>query len=60
MNVQSSWTAQRMPVGQLRQEFRQALAEAGYQTKEDLVALVQDVKRELTQEQDDVVIGTDE
>lgn len=35
---------------QLRQELRQALAAGGYCTKEEIVALVQDVKRELADE----------
>lgn len=48
--IQSASITQRMPMAQLRQEFRQALTEAGYQTKEELVALVQDVKRELADE----------
>jgi prevent-host-death family protein len=35
------------PVAQLRREFRQALAEAGYGTPDQVVELVRDVKREL-------------
>jgi PHD/YefM family antitoxin component YafN of YafNO toxin-antitoxin module len=50
LGAQSTATNQRMPVAQLRREFRQTLAEAGYQTKADLVALVQEVKRELVEE----------
>ena len=40
-----------MPLEQLREEFRQALVEAGYQTREDLVHLVREVKAEIAAEQ---------
>lgn len=39
-----------LPVQELRREFRQALAEAGYQTPEEMVNLVREVKRELAEE----------
>jgi len=60
LGLQSPLTARRMPVEQLRQEFRQALTEAGYQTREDLVALVQDVKRELADERNRDSVGVSE
>lgn len=47
LGMQATMNADRIPVAQLRQQFRQAAADAGYQTKEDLVALVQEVKQEL-------------
>lgn len=47
LGMQATMNADRMPVAQLRRQFRQAAADAGYQTKEDLVALVQEVKQEL-------------
>lgn len=50
LGVQSTATAKRLPVEQLRQELRQALTAGGYRTKEEIVALVQDVKRELADE----------
>lgn len=52
LGIQSAATTPRMPVEQLRRELRQVLAEAGYGTKEEIVALVQDVKRELADERD--------
>lgn len=39
-----------LPVQDLRWEFRQALAEAGYQTPAEMVTLVREVKRELAEE----------
>ena len=39
-----------MPVDQLREEFRQALAEANYRTREDIIQLVRDVKSEIAAE----------
>ena len=39
-----------LPVQQLRREFSQALAEAGYETPDQVVDLVRDVKRELADE----------
>jgi prevent-host-death family protein len=41
----------RMPLEQLREEFRQALIEAGYRTREDIVHLVHEVKAEIAAEQ---------
>jgi prevent-host-death family protein len=38
-------------VEQLRREFRQALAEAGYRTSDQIAELVREVKRELADEQ---------
>ncbi len=35
---------------ELRREFRQALVEAGYQTPEEMVNLVREIKRELAEE----------
>lgn len=40
-----------MPMEQFRSEFRQALAESGYQTREEINDLVREVKRELATEQ---------
>ena len=39
-----------LPVQQLRKEFSQALAEAGYTTPDQIVDLVCDIKRELAEE----------
>lgn len=39
-----------MPLDQFRQQFRQALAESGYQTRDDIVALVREVKQEMAAE----------
>lgn len=39
-----------LSVQELRREFRQALVEAGYQTPEEMVNLVREVKRELAEE----------
>jgi hypothetical protein len=39
-----------MSLEQLQQEFGQALAEAGYRTREEIVELVREVKRELAAE----------
>ena len=50
LGVQSTATAKRLPVAQLRQELRQALAVGGYQTNEEIVTLVQDIKQELADE----------
>lgn len=50
LGVQSAPANERMPVAQLRREFRQALAEAGYQTQDELLALVREVKQELAEE----------
>jgi len=50
LGTQPTAANQRMPVAQLRREFRQALGEAGYQTKEEMLNLVQEVKRELAEE----------
>ncbi len=41
-------------VEQLRREFSQALAEAGYHTSDQVVELVQQVKRELAEERSGV------
>jgi prevent-host-death family protein len=60
LGVQSTATAKRLPVDQLRQELRQALAAGGYRTKEEIVALVQDVKRELADERVVDSAGVDE
>lgn len=40
-----------IPLEQLREEFRRALVEAGYQTREDLVHLVREVKAEIAADQ---------
>ena len=60
LGVQSTATAKRLPVEQLRQELRQALTAGGYRTKEEIVALVQDVKRELADERAVDSAGVDE
>jgi len=60
LGVQSTATAKRLPVEQLRQELRQALTAGGYRTKEEIVALVQDVKRELADERAVDSAGGDE
>ncbi len=39
-----------MPLDQLREEFRQALMEAGYRTPDEIVDLVREVKREVANE----------
>jgi PHD/YefM family antitoxin component YafN of YafNO toxin-antitoxin module len=39
-----------MPIEQLRREFKQALAQAGYVTRDDIMALIQEVKLELAEE----------
>lgn len=39
-----------IPLEKLQQEFKQALAIAGYETKEQIVELVQDIKREMADE----------
>lgn len=39
-----------VPLDDLQQKFRTALEEAGYHTREQLIDLVQDVKRELAAE----------
>lgn len=39
-----------MPPETFRREFQAALAEAGFQTKEDIVTLVQEVKQEMADE----------
>jgi len=39
-----------MPLNRLRDEFRQALAEADYQTREDILRLVRQVKEEIADE----------
>ena len=41
---------QALPLQQLRREFSQALAEAGYTTPDQIVDLVRDVKRQLVEE----------
>lgn len=41
-----------LPPKTFRREFRAALAEAGYQTREELVALVYQVKQEMAAERD--------
>lgn len=41
-----------LPPETFRREFRAALAEAGYQTKDEMIALVQEVKREVAAERD--------
>lgn len=40
-----------MPLEQFRTEFRQALAESGYQSRDDMIELVREVKQELAAEQ---------
>jgi prevent-host-death family protein len=50
LGVQTTAANRPLPVAQLRHAFRQALAEAGYQTREEILALVQEVKRELVEE----------
>jgi len=50
LGIAAASTDQRRPVTQLRQEFRQALADAGYHTKEELLDLVREVKQELADE----------
>lgn len=49
-----------MPIERLRTEFRQALAEAGYETRQDILELVDDVKRELAEERTTYTAETDE
>ena len=39
-----------LSVAELQQGLRQALAEAGYETRDEIVALVKDVRRELAAE----------
>lgn len=41
-----------LPTEAFHREFRAALAEAGYRTREDIVTLVRDVKLEMAAEQD--------
>ncbi len=51
LGSQATTHRQRMPVEQLRREFRQALAEAGYQTRQEILDLVQEIKQEILAEQ---------
>jgi hypothetical protein len=39
-----------MPEAQFRQEFRQELSKAGYDTPEKVVALIREVKQEMDEE----------
>lgn len=39
-----------MPIEKLQSEFAKDLAEAGYQSREDILNLVQEVKQEISQE----------
>jgi hypothetical protein len=43
-------TQQLIPLNELQQQFRQALQQAGYETHEQIVELVQQVKREMLEE----------
>jgi prevent-host-death family protein len=43
-------TRQSLPVAQLRHEFKQALAAAGYRTRQEILDLVQEVKAEISAE----------
>jgi hypothetical protein len=40
------------PLAQLQQELRQALVESGYSSKEEIVELVREVKREIADERE--------
>jgi hypothetical protein len=40
-----------MPSGDFEQQFRQALAEAGYDSREKIIDLVRSVKQEMYEEQ---------
>lgn len=40
-----------LPTHEFQQQFQAALADAGFNSKEKIIALVQDVKREIYQEQ---------
>ncbi len=50
LGTQATLHHQAMSVEQLRREFRQALAAAGYHTRQQIVELVQDVKAEISAE----------
>jgi hypothetical protein len=58
LGAQSTAGNQPMPVAKLRRELRQSLAQAGYETRDDLVALVQEVKRELVEEDPAISVET--
>jgi prevent-host-death family protein len=50
IGIQDMGDSERLPADQFRAEFGQALAEAGYRTREEIVELVREVKRELAAE----------
>ena len=50
LGIHTRTTGASMPLAEWQQEFRQALAAAGYHTREEIVALVRDVRRELAVE----------
>ncbi len=50
INIPAQERAPSRAVEQLRREFRQALSQAGYETRDQIVDLVRQVKRELADE----------
>ena len=48
----TGWQRSLPPLAQLQQEIRQALVESGYSSKEAIVELVQEVKREMLDERE--------
>lgn len=46
------WQTSLPPLAQLQQEIKQALVESGYSSKEAIVELVQEVKREILDERE--------
>lgn len=56
LGTQAIAHSQRMPIEQLRREFKQALAEAGYQTRQEILDLVQEVKLEIDAERQPLLV----
>ncbi|MBE9141144.1 hypothetical protein IQ254_28750 [Nodosilinea sp. LEGE 07088] len=48
----TAWQKPLAPLAQLQQELRQALVESGYSSKESIVELVREVKREMADERE--------
>jgi hypothetical protein len=48
----TAWQKPLAPLAQLQQELRQALVESGYSSKEAIVELVREVKREMADERE--------
>lgn len=56
LGTQTTTRNRPMPVDQLRREFKQALAEAGYHTRQEILDLVQEVKQEIVAERQQMLV----